>query len=315
MKEKRGETPYIPSNLIIKSAYKQTEELLRPRYFDEIINQVVQYIKEHPNHYENLEIEAKLGEFEFKGDQVKVLEKIDETFIIHDNIKTANPGTKFSFKAGRSLKDFYLILNALDKESKIKGENIVECKEPPKKYKDILYSTNKRKSSIYIDGIKIGEEIIRKENKKNINVRNGGNDFRITCSEEIETEIDEKNDFKTSERDKFRVSYQLSYFRVDLTISKDSKNNNDEYTYEIEIELNELKTELIGKERLDEPKIRLILDRFIRNIMNLYASLLPKTICPNIKKDEESRYPNHLTDKEIQSKFGNYFRNNLFKNK
>ena len=49
--------------------------------------------------------------------------------------------------------------------------------------------------------------------------------------------------------------------------------------------------------------------------MNLYASLLPKTICPNIKKDEESRYPNHLTDKEIQSKFGNYFRNNLFKNK
>ena len=314
MKEKKEKAPSVPSNIIIKSAYEQTEELLRPRYFDEIIDQIVQYIKEHPKHYENLEIEAKLGKFEFIGDQVKVLEKINEIFIIHDNIKTTNPNTKFIFNAGISLKDFYLIWSALDKESMIKGENIVKCKEPPKTYKDILYSTNKRQSSIYIDGIKIGEEIIRKENKKNINVRNGGYDFRITCSEEIETEIDEKNDFKKSERDKFRVSYQLSYFRVDLTISKDSRNTN-EYAYEIEIELNKLKTELLGKEGFNEARIRIILDRFIKNIMNLYSILLSKTFCLNLKKDEESRYPNHLTDKEIQSKFGNYFRNNLTKNK
>ena len=298
----------IPSNVIIKTSYDKTKQLLKPRYFDEIIDQIVQYIKEHPQHYEDLEIEAKLGKFEFKGDHVKVLDKINETFIIHDNIKTSNPNTKFIFNAGILSKDFYLIWSALDKESKLNGANI-ECIKP-QTYKDIIYSTNKRQSSIYLDGNKIKEEIIRKENKKNINVRNGGNDFRITCSEEIKTEIDEKKDFKTSERDKFRVSYQLSYFRVDLTICKDSKNNNDEYTYEIEIELNKLKTELIGKERLDEAKIRLILDRFIRNIMNLYSTLLPKTICPNIKKDEELRYPNHLTDKEIQSKFGNYFRNN-----
>ena len=158
----------IPSNVIIKTSYDKTKQLLRPRYFDEIIDQIILYIKEHPQHYEDLEIEAKLGKFEFKGDHVKVLEKINETFIIQDNIKTSNPNTKFIFNAGISLKDFYLIWSALDKESMIKGENIVKCKEPPKTYKDILYSTNKRQSSIYLDGIKIKEEIIRKENKKNI---------------------------------------------------------------------------------------------------------------------------------------------------
>ena len=302
----------IPSNVIIKTSYDKTKQLLRPRYFDEIIDQVVQYIKEHPTHYEDLEIEAKLGKFEFKGDHVKVLEKINETFIIHDNIKTSNPNTKFIFNAGISSKDFYLIWSALDKESKLNGANI-ECIKP-QTYKDILYSTNKRQSSIYLDGNLIKEEIIRKENKKNINVRNGGYDFRITCSEEIETEIDEEKDKKESERDKFRVSYQLSYYRVDLTISKDSKNNN-ELAYEIEIELNKLKTELIGKKNIDETKIRTILDRFIQNIMNLYSVLLPESIYFNSKHDEELSYNNHLAQEEIQSRFGNYFKNNLPKNK
>jgi len=311
IKEKKEEPPSVPSNIIIKSAYEQTKELLRPRYFDEIIDQIVQYIKEHPNHYENLEIEAKLGRFEFKGDQVKVLEKINETFIIHDNIKTSNPDTKFFFNAGIPLKDFFLIESSLDKESMIEGKNIVKKIEPPKTYKDILYTTNKRQSLIYIDVKKVGEEIIRKENKKNINVRNGGYDFRITCCEEIKTEIDKKKDFIKSERDKFRVSYQLSYFRIDLTISKNSKNDN-EYAYEIEIELNKLKTELLREERLDEKKIRTILDRFIQNIMNLYSVLLPKTFYLNSKKEN---YPNHLTDEEIESKYGNYFRKNLTKNK
>jgi hypothetical protein len=302
----------IPTNVIIKTSYDKTKQLLRPRYFDEIIDQIVLYIKEHPQHYEDLEIEAKLGKFEFKGDHVKVLEKINETFIIQDNIKTSNPNTKFIFNAGISSKDFYLIWSALDKESTLNGANI-ECIKP-QTYKDILYSTNKRQSSIYLDGIKIKEEIIRKENKKNINVRNGGFDFRITCSEEIETEIDEEKDIKESERDKFRVSYQLSYYRVDLTISKDSKNNN-EIAYEIEIELNKLKTELVGKNKLDEVKIRTILDRFIQNIMNLYSVLLPEAIYFNSKHDEELSIHNHLTQEEIQSRYGNYFKNNLPKNK
>ena len=240
-----------------------------------------------------------------------MLEKINETFIIPDTVKSPNPNTKFVFNAGISTRDFFLIWSALDKESKLKGANIVTGK--PQSYEDILYKTNKRKSLISIDGTKIKEEIIRKENKKNINVRNAGYDFRITCSEEIETEIDEEKDIEESKREKFRVSYQLSYFRVDLTISKDSKNN--EYAYEIEIELNLLKSELVGKKVIDELKIRTILDRFIQNIMNLYSVLLPGAIYYNSIHEEELNNNNHLNQEDIQSSYGNYFKNNLPKNK
>lgn len=180
-----------------------------------------------------------------------------------------------------------------------------------------IYQTTKRKSLIYQEGQAIKEETIIKQNKKNINVRNGGFDFRITCSEEMPTDIDEKNDTQDIERDKFRISYQLSFYRVDLTISKES--NSNEYGYEVEIELNRLKGELKDKKIIDDGKIRTILDRFLQNIMNLYSVLLPEAIFNNAKSDEFLGYDlglnKHLKPEEIKSKFGNYFKNSLMKKK
>jgi len=308
MKEK------IPSNVIIKTSYLYTKNLLSLRYFNSIIDQIMQYIREHPNNYGNLEIEAKLGRFDFKGEGLKVLEKIKETFIIPESIKST-PTNKFIFNAGIPQKDFFLIWSALDKESKLNGSQI-ECIKP-QTYKDeiynTIYKTNKRRSFIYQDGQLIKEEIIRKENKKNINVRNGGYDFRITCSEEMPTEIDKDNDTLEKERDKFRISYQLSYYRVDLTISKES--NNNDYGYEVEIELNKLKSELDKVKKIDEYKIRAILDRFIQNIMNLYSVLLPEAILNNSRHEENLNYElglnKHLAPEEIESRYGNYFKNNL----
>ena len=308
MKEK------IPSNVIIKTSYLYTKNLLGLRYFNSIIDQIMQYIRDHPNNYGNLEIEAKLGRFDFKGEGLKVLEKIKETFIIPESIKST-PTNKFIFNAGIPQKDFFLIWSALDKESKLNGSQI-ECIKP-QTYKDeiynTIYKTNKRRSFIYQDGQLIKEEIIRKENKKNINVRNGGYDFRITCSEEMPTEIDKDNDTLDKERDKFRISYQLSYYRVDLTISKES--NNNDYGYEVEIELNKLKSELDKVKKIDEYKIRAILDRFIQNIMNLYSVLLPEAILNNSRHEENLNYElglnKHLSPQEIESRYGNYFKNNL----
>ena len=308
MKEK------IPSNVIRKTSYLYTKNLLSLRYFNSIIDQIMQYIREHPNNYGNLEIEAKLGRFDFKGEGLKVLEKIKETFIIPESIKST-PTNKFIFNAGIPQKDFFLIWSALDKESKLNGSQI-ECIKP-QTYKDeiynTIYKTNKRRSFIYQDGQLIKEEIIRKENKKNINVRNGGYDFRITCSEEMPTEIDKDNDTLDKERDKFRISYQLSYYRVDLTISKES--NNNDYGYEVEIELNKLKSELDKVKKIDEYKIRAILDRFIQNIMNLYSVLLPEAILNNSRHEENLNYElglnKHLSPQEIESRYGNYFKNNL----
>ena len=180
-------------------------------------------------------------------------------------------------------------------------------------FKDTIYTGNKRKSEIYQNGILIKEEVIRKENKEHINVRNNGFDFRITCSEEMPTDIDEEKDQVENVREKYRISYQLSYYRVDLTMSKDK---NGEY-YEVELEINLLKKELIGVNHIDDLKIRAILDRFIQNIFNLYSVLLPDAIDYNAKHEEklESEIGNnkHFSPEEIQNKFGNYFSNNLIK--
>ena len=301
----------IPTNVIIKSSYLFTKDLLKPRYIYSIIDQIMDYIHQNPNSYENLEIEAKLGRFEFKGDSVKAFEKINEIFIIPESIKPSTPGNKYLFNAGILQKDFFLIWSALDKESKLIGSNINSIK--PQIYQDIIYNTNKRRSLMIEDGQPIREEIIRKENKKNINIRNGGYDFRITCSEEKPTEIDENQDIKVNERDKFRISYQMSFYRVDLTISKES--NKEEYGYEIEIELNKLKSELDKKKKIDENKIRTILDRFIQNIMNLYSVLMPGAIYNNLLHEEQLNYDlnynKHLNPTEVQSRYGNYFKNNL----
>ena len=307
-----------PSNVIIKTSYKYTKNLLSSKYFNSIIDQIMLYIYQHPDNYENLEIEAKLGYFDFKGDNVKVLEKINETFIIPETIKPSTPSNKYIFNSGISQKNFYLIWSALDKEYHLNGSNIQFIK--PQTYKDTMYNNNiykttKRKSIIFQDGQPIKEEIIRKENKKNINVRNNGCDFRITCSHEMPTEIDNNNDKMDIERDKFRISYQLSYYRVDLTISKES--NNNEYGYEVEIELNKLKEELARTKKIDDMKVRTILDRFIQNIMNLYSVLVTESIINNAKHDEylvnQLGLNKHLSPNDIQSKYGNYFKNNLSK--
>ena len=301
----------IPSNVIIKTNYAFTKNLMSQRFLPSIIDQIMQYIKEHPRHYNNLEIEAKLGRFEFKGSAVKNFEKINEIFILPDFSHNPNHENKFNFVAGVLPKDFYLIWAALEKESKLNGANIEYIK--PIIYKDTTYSGNKRKSQEFHDGKLVKEEIIRKENKKHINVRNEGYDFRITCSEEMPTDIDEENDKMENIREKYRISYQLSFYRVDLTLSKDK---NGEY-YEIEIEMNLLKEELVRVKQIDEAKIRVILDRFVQNIFNLYSVLMPDSIMFNSRQEEEMNYEigknKHLRPEEIQSTFGNYFKNNLFR--
>ena len=301
----------IPTNVIIKTNYAFTKNLMATRYFQTIINQIMKYINEHPKNYEYLEIEAKLGHFEFKGEAVKNLAFISEIFVIPDSIKVPHSNNKFQFVAGLNPADFFLINSALEKESKLRGANITSIK--PMIFKDTIYTGNKRKSEIFQDGKLIKEEIIRKENKHHINVRNNGYDFRITCSEEMPTDIDELNDKIENVREKYRVSYQLNYYRVDLTLSKDT---NGEY-YEVEIEMNLLKRELTDVNHIDEPKIRAILDRFIQNIFNLYSVLLPESIDFNAKHEEkmsnEKGKDKHFNPEEIHNIFGNYFKNNLKK--
>ena len=149
----------IPSNVIIKTSYAFTRNMMAPRYTQSIIEQIMQYIKKYPNNYENLEIEAKLGRFEFRGDSMKNFEKINEIFIIPNSINKNDQKNKYNFVSGVPPRNFFLMWSALEKESKLNGANI-NCIKPIL-YKDSI-SGNKRKSEIFQNGVLIKEETIRK---------------------------------------------------------------------------------------------------------------------------------------------------------
>ena len=104
-------------------------------------------------------------------------------------------------------------------------------------------------------------------------------------------------------REKFRVSYQFSFYRIDFTITNSS--NESFLSYEIEIEINQIK-ELLknnnGKINYDE--ISTVLERFMQNILNLYTATTPESFS-FISSKKENKFKNQ---------FGNYLEHNVKSN-
>ena len=282
----------IPNNIILKSLYTKTLPLLSPNYINDIVENITEYIlNTDPIYYRNIEIESKLGYFEFLGEKSKIFSLINETFKLPD-IKSKD--FLYNFKATISPSNFFAIWNAIERESYIKNSGIIRIE--PLNIVDKINYDGIRLSKIYKEGEFIKKEIIKKEDKVNFNVRNYGNDFRITCSKEIETDFNENESFRLT-RDKFRVSYQFSFFYIYLTISKNSLEP-DNYCYEVEIEIKNL-DKLIGKNNNWKFDLKRVLVRFIENILNLYTAILPD--CYNLISQEEN----------FKNCYGDYLQNNI----
>ena len=283
----------IPNNIILKSIYPRTIQLLSPNYINDIKESIMDYIlKTDKVYYGNIEIESKLGWFNFISEKAKVFSFINETF----RIPEYSNDFQYNFIASISPSKFYSIWNAIQRESNNINSGITRIE--PIVIKDTFYKNGIRVSKFYKGGDLIKEETIKKENKVNFNVRNYGNDFRITCSKEIDTMCDNE-DTVYMKRDKFRVSYLFSYFEIDLTISK--KDNINEYSYEVEIEIKKLVDLLKGQNW--EQDLKIIIIRFIQNIINLYTSILPDSI--NLIDNQERRFNNC---------YGDYLQNLKLKN-
>ncbi len=302
--------PPIPSNIIIKSIYNNnTRPLLEPKYIQTITNKVIAYLQENPKNPNKLEIEAKFGTFSFIGDCIKCYSQITDPFVIPE---FKGSEYRYDFGARVTPRKFYLIWGALEKEYQIpeSGIQFLGCFT----IKETHYKNFKRHGIIYQNGKPIREDTIIKENKKNINIRNNGNDFRITCCKEMNTEIKEAFDLVDSHRDKFRVSYHFSFYRVDLTIVKDEKF--PDYDYQIEIEIDKL-GETIEKEgkNVNYMNVSSILNRFVQNILNLYSVISNNALYDNFNEIKQREYlygiNKHYMPQEINSIYGNYFQNNL----
>ena len=302
MDNKNQTNIYIPRNIALKSIYyyTYTSAFSQQKYIKEIIANILNYIKD-PNNRNNLdkiEIEARLGEFEFTGERIQLYREITDTFLIPNfNEKKCN----FHFKPGIKPELFFLILSFFENEAK---------KDKDIKYKGVYiynekhYKSGKRFSSVIMNGKEERTEVIIKLDKKMFNVRNNRKDFRISVCKEMPTSI-EPNDVIEIKRQKYRIAYDFNFFEFDFTITKED--NKDNYTYEVEIEFTKLKDELKYFPNIDENNLERILNRFIENVINLYTCFYFEPI-NDLKKYEEN-----LKGIKINNIFGNYCKNNLNK--
>lgn len=294
----------IPSNIILQSIYPKSHQdisdymsSLKAEIFSYIINNLPQ------NENENLEIEARIGKIRFEGSSIKAFNFIRQIFLVQVPF---DKDFRYKFEPGVSPKVFYAIYNALDLESKHEyKENFLKLqKNNPIIYKEKHYNTGKRYQEIFEGGKKTGEECIIKEKKVFLNVRNCGNDFRISCCKERKTDIDKDRDKEELKRNKFRICFTKCFYEVDLTVTNDSKTNFNEYSYEVELELNMKKVlEMFPlhkkKDDFTVNGVYSVIDRFIQNIFTFLYLV------------KYEGYENHYSKKgEGISLFGNYLKDN-----
>lgn len=267
----------LPSNIMMKSAYHfyQSSEA---NYFTESINELMSYIYQYDSSdWSNIEIEAKLGFFDFKGAYVRCYQSLNDIFKlpIIDRASQHYQHYKYDFNAGVKENQFYSLWYFVDKECFFKDSEIIKLE--PVNYKETHYQSGIRRSIMYQNGMAIKEDYIHKKDKRHINIRNRGNDFRITaCMEEKQQGI-MSDDIPLNYREKFRASYKFKYFRLDLTIVSSFKDLDSttpkSISYEVEFEFEELKTCFDSNKIEDVQKVFM---RFIQNIFCFYYVMSPE---------------------------------------
>ena len=315
---------YVHSNIILKTYYPYYE-MNKKDYLVKIRDRIFSYIsKLSPDELKICEIESKFGNFSFFN-AYENFSLIAEPFIIPSFSSNKQP---FRFNIGVENKFFYLIYNALYQEEKVNGSNIQ--RKGPFFYDEFLYRSGKRVSYIYKGGAVTNggkPDIIKKEGKEHINVRNGGLDFRITCSKEVKSALssEEENDKRSIEttRKKYRISFKFSFFRIDLSIVNQKENNKQNVMrYEVEIEL--LVKEIVLYYNLKNPEhinsIKILIDRFLQNIISINSIMSNDGLFYYMKTsdwiNENKPITNPETNNLIYNKYGDYLRTNLiFDNK
>ena len=293
----------VPNNIIVKSTYQVTStSFLQPLYITETIKEIQAYIlKTNASYYPNLEIEAKLGCYEFVGNAIKSFNCINEGFKLPEFQAYTSETKAFTYKfhPGLSPEKFYLIWASVDRESRDpKSEiEVLGCHT----YDETHYKSEKRKAIIYSAGKSPREETIRKEDKKHINIRRMGNDFRVTCCKEMPSEVDEENDVVKMTRQKFRTSYRFRFYRIDFTIAQCSYEKG-KLTYEIEIEIDKDRIQnFLNETHFDQ--LTAVLERFIQNVVNLYTATTLDGFNFGVLSRKGNKYRN---------RYGNYLENNVY---
>lgn len=291
----------IPSNIMIKSTYMAVDSKLNnPNYFKETIVGLYEYIYKDKNmNFDQLEIEAKFGRFIFTGPGVYAYEYINEMFKL-PTFEKRDSNCRYEFKSGLDESIFFSIWSFVEKEAE-KRNDIIKCE--PKYFKETHYRSGKRKS--FCQGENEGKEVvIKKEDKRHFNIRNAGKDFRITCCKEVDNYVTEEDEMSLT-RDKFRVSYEFGFFRLDFTIvnSADIINGNTDFNYEIEFEFTGFKRLEFQTQFSEYTSFEYIFKRFFQNILCIYELTDTRFLAEYLNKTCENKFFGNIIGDYLEKNF------------
>ena len=286
----------VSGNIMLKNAYVSFTSY-NPKWKFDTVNELYNYIyhKTDKSQHNLLELEIKLGTFKFCG-VFQAFNYVQDVFKLPAVINNEVNNINFESKIGEN--DFYSLLYYMDNECE---KNPEIKKLDPELYNETIYSSGKRKSEVInLRTQERRKNVISKDEKHHVQLRNNGADFRITIAKEFPTEIiemDKPNLF----RDKFRMSYKFRFFRLDMTIvvsgktqqEKDSSSNN----YEVEFEFDEINFRV--KEFVNFESFYKIIERYLDNAFCFYEL---------ISKEYFTKFYNQ--NKKSESIFGDYIEKN-----
>jgi len=240
-----------------------------PQITDERVIIIANFIGSNLNRH-GLEVEAKLGCFDsLANSQNSYLFKIFQDMrhmVILPDIQGC-----YRFIPGLDKKLFYYIkslFEMLSKDTKNEIKDIGEREDRDQFYNDNVRVTFNSNGDIVA--------CIKKQDKRSINILNGGKDFRITCSSEVQIENRGFGVYKI-ERRKLRQTFEFRWLQFDFT-KTETRNFEGEVVekdaYEIEVEVKDLSF-LIANFNIKEDKTPYykVIERFLINVNNIYELL------------------------------------------
>ena len=152
----------IPQNIMLKSVYN-LYQFTQANYLTESINDICSYISMYESELENIEIEAKLGHFDFRGSNILGFRDITDTFKIpyYDKIHKDYHKYQYMFNSGLNENQFFMLWYFIGKESEKNSSEINIL--TPANYKETIHKSGSRRSIAFEKGIMKSDVIINKK--------------------------------------------------------------------------------------------------------------------------------------------------------
>ena len=230
----------------------------------QVASSLYNYIYElDPNLWKEIEVEAKLGKVLFQGKCEEKYSKVLNPFVISGKFRNCKDNF-ITFDPCLSKENFFILFEKISKEFENKTNKITGP------IKSCDYDGNGFRKSIINNNV---VEVLKKMNKHNYDIRNDGNDIRVSISREKRFNNDKEIKLSGFMREKHRISFYYDNFVIDFTIVNSYINKVLKSTkFEVELEFYKIRENALNYKG-NFKEFEKVIFQFCYKIENYYSIL------------------------------------------